>query len=259
MANGRRALVATTSSIVSPASPRPGISELNAPLRNHIPTTNLIDVDFVSTRTDYDADGVRVSKRDGIHLDLEEQRKRAQAASSAVLWRPRVFPKRSARPTDGGSPFLAQATTEPAVDTQHLPRAPSRLRKTCMRSMANSRRLEITETGKRGRRTLSSPSGAPMLQQPACRREHLLGVAMNGLVFNFIECQEFTLKGRQTAVLLWHHTPEPRPTDFPLTLDDALKIAEHVFGPTYDKIAIGAEWIMGIGASEWSTLWRDSH
>ena len=81
---GRRVLVATTPQLAPPASPRPGIVELNALLRRSIPVTDLLDFDTVTDSSDYDPDGVRVEKRDGIHLNLEGQRKRAQAARTAI-------------------------------------------------------------------------------------------------------------------------------------------------------------------------------
>lgn len=84
IAKGRRVLVATTPQLAPPASPRPGIFELNVLLRQRIPVTDLLDFDRITETSDYDRDGVRVNKRDGIHLNLEGQKKRAQAARTAI-------------------------------------------------------------------------------------------------------------------------------------------------------------------------------
>jgi lysophospholipase L1-like esterase len=85
VARGLRVLVATTPPELPPAAERPAIAELNALLRRQIPARDLVDFDTIVEPSDYDVDGRRVSTRDGIHLNLRGQEKRAQAARAALL------------------------------------------------------------------------------------------------------------------------------------------------------------------------------
>jgi lysophospholipase L1-like esterase len=85
VARGRRVLIATTPPVFPPAAALPEIRELNALLRERIPPRDLVDFDTIVDSTDYDVDGRRVSTRDGIHINLRGEEKRARAARAALL------------------------------------------------------------------------------------------------------------------------------------------------------------------------------
>jgi lysophospholipase L1-like esterase len=82
---GLRVLIATTPPTFPPAPPSPAIAKLNALLRREIPARDLVDFDSIVEASDYDADGRRVKTRDGIHLNLPAQQKRAEAVRTALL------------------------------------------------------------------------------------------------------------------------------------------------------------------------------
>jgi lysophospholipase L1-like esterase len=84
-AEGRRVLVATTPPRFPPAPPDPSIAELNALLRRRIPARDIVDFDSRATSTDYDADGQRLLHRDGVHVNMRGQEKRAAAAREALV------------------------------------------------------------------------------------------------------------------------------------------------------------------------------
>ena len=84
---GRRVLIATTPPTFPPAPPSPEVVELNALLRRQVPPGDLVDFDSIAESSDYDVDGQRVLSRDGIHMNVRGQEKRARAVR-VVLVRP---------------------------------------------------------------------------------------------------------------------------------------------------------------------------
>ena len=85
IARGHRVLVATTPPRFPPASPDAGVTVLNSLLRQRIPPRDLVDFDSIADTADYDVDGVRLLERDGIHINLQGQEKRARAAHEALV------------------------------------------------------------------------------------------------------------------------------------------------------------------------------